>query len=346
MNQRILVTGGAGFVGRHLTKLLLGKGAEVRTLDLEPLVAPELPAGAQHLQGDIRDRALMRRAAQGVDVVVHAAAGLPLWKPDEIASINADGTSSVLEACEAESVRRLVHISTTAVYGNPGCGPLDETAPLLGQDVYSRSKIAAEEKIRSFRDRICIPVLRAKLIIGPGRLGICDVIFDWVRRGKHIPMIGSANNLYQMLHVEDLSSAIWLAATRPAEAVNDTFNIAAAKYGTVREDFQAVLDHAGFGRRVVGLPAKPVAKFLQLLDLLGLSPLNHSVTEAADKNSFVSIEKARRALGWEPKYSNVDALIGSYDWYVRHLQEFEGRFGVSHGSRLKQGALAFARMFF
>ncbi len=318
----------------------------MKSLDLQPPDPADAASGIEHVQGDIRDPALVRRAAAGADVVIHAAAALPLWKPGEIQTINVDGTRTVLEACAALKVPRLIHVSTTAVYGIPGRGPLVETDPLEATDDYSRSKIAAEEIATSFRDRLCVPVLRAKLVVGPGRLGIFDLIFDWARRGKHIPILGDGANLYQMVHVDDVSSAAWRAATLPPDVAGDTFNIAAERYGTVRQDFQALLDHAGFGRSVVGLPAGPVTAALWVLEHLGLSPLSRSIYGAAGKISFVSIEKAKRRLGWAPQHSNADALAQSYDWYVAHFEEFQGKAGVTHRSPLKQGALAIVRAFF
>jgi nucleoside-diphosphate-sugar epimerase len=318
----------------------------VKTLDLEPLDPVDASSGIQHFRGDIRDSSLVRRAAAGVDGVIHAAAALPLWNTREILSINVEGTSTVLETCAAQGIPRVVHISTTAVYGMPDRGPLLEADPLEATDAYSRSKLRAEDVARSFRDRLCVPILRAKLVVGAGRLGIFDVIFDWARRGKHIPILGAGDNLYQMVHVEDLSSAIWVAATRPPDVANDTFNIAAENFGTVRQDFQALLDHVGFGRSVVRLPERPVAAILWILEHLGVSPLSRSIYEAAGKVSFVSIEKAKRQLGWTPVFSNVDALVESYDWYDKHFAEFQGKAGVTHRSPLRQGALAIVRAFF
>jgi nucleoside-diphosphate-sugar epimerase len=267
MTRAVLVTGGGGFVGTRLAGFLLAKDCRVRTLDLEPLDAPELAGRVDHLRGDIRDRALLQRAASGCDLVVHAAAALPLWPPEEIRSVNVDGTAAVVEACAALGIPRLVNISTTAVYGMPDREGLLETDALAGSDPYSRSKIQAEEIAARFRDRLCVPTLRAKLIAGPGRLGIFDVIFDWVRRGKHVPIIGAGNNPYQMLHVDDLCDAVWAAAMAPAEAANDTFNIAAARFETVREDYQGLLRHVGHGRRVIGIPALPLVLLLAALSV-------------------------------------------------------------------------------
>ena len=316
----------------------------MRSLDLEPADPAETPS--DHLQGDIRDRSLLQRALSGVDVVIHAAAALPLWSAQDIRSINVDGTAAVLRACAEAGVRRMVNISTTAVYGMPDRGPLAENDPLLGDDPYSLSKIEAEKIAESYRAKLCVPTLRAKLVVGPGRMGIFDVIFDWARRGKHLPIIGSGRNLYQMLHVEDLNEAIWLASTLPAEIANDTFNIAARNFGTVREDYQGLLRHAGFGKRVVGIPSRPLVPLLLLLDRLGLAPLTRSICSAADKISYVGIDHAIRKLGWVPRYSNVDALVEAYDWYVRHEPARSRKPGITHTSPLKQGVLSFVRLFF
>jgi nucleoside-diphosphate-sugar epimerase len=346
MTRTCLVTGGAGFVGRSVCALLRERGVRIRTLDLSPLDPADAHPEIEHFRGDIRDSTLVHRAAAGADLVVHAAAALPLWKPDEILSINVQGTRSVLQAAADQRIPRVVHVSTTAVYGAPGIGPLLETDPLEAIDPYSRSKIEAEAVVRSFADRVCVPILRAKLVVGPGRLGIFDLVFDWARRGKHIPVLGSGDNLYQMLHVEDLSAAIWSAAIGPPDTVADVFNVAAERFGTVRQDFQALLNHAGFARRVVPLPEAPAKAALWILEHVGLSPLSRSVYGAAGKVSFVSVEKARRRLGWAPRYSNADALVHSYDWYVKHYEEFQGRSGTTHRSPLRQGALAVVRAFF
>jgi nucleoside-diphosphate-sugar epimerase len=128
--------------------------------------------------------------------------------------------------------------------------------------------------------------------------------------------------------------------------VNDTFNIGAKVFTTMREDYQAVLDKAKFGKKIVGLPEKPIILMLRLLEALKLSPLYKWVYETASKDSFVSIEKAEKKLGYKPKFSNKDALIRNYKWYVEHRNEFINKAGVSHRVPWKQGILRFAKIFF
>src|SRR5215471_14371306 len=109
MHRSVLVTGGGGFVGTRLAGFLLNQGCRVRTLDLEPLDAPDLAGRVDHLRGDVRDRPLLERAASGCDLVVHAAAALPLWPAEEIRSVNVLGTTAVLEVCSALGIPRVVH---------------------------------------------------------------------------------------------------------------------------------------------------------------------------------------------------------------------------------------------
>lgn len=341
-----LITGGAGFLGINLVRLLLARNERVRTLDLLDFDYPER-GRVQHLRGDIRERAALEAAMRGVDVVVHSAAALPLYSRADIFSTEVDGTRNVIAAARNAGVQRLVHISSTAVYGVPEHHPLSEADALVGVGPYGEAKIAAEQLCARARDAgFCLPLLRPKSFIGPERLGVFALLYDWAREGRNFPIPGRGDNLYQYLDVEDLCEAIWLCATLPEARVNTVFNVGAERFGSFREDFQAVLDHAGHGKRVVPLPVAPALWALRLLDRLGLSPLYPWVYETAVRDSFVSIEKAQETLGWQPRWSNRESLIRNYDWYVANLERFVSASGVTHRVPWKQGALGLAKRFF
>ena len=172
------------------------------------------------------------------------------------------------------------------------------------------------------------------------------MLYDWARDGRNFPMIGSGRNRYQLLDVADLCDAIWLCLTLERGRVNDTFNIGARVFTTMREDYQAVLDRAGHGRRIVGLPARPAIWTLRVLEALRLSPLYKWVYETACEDSFVSIEKAERVLGYNPRYSNKEALVRNYEWYLENLESFARRSGISHRVPWKQGILGLVKRFF
>ncbi len=341
-----LITGGAGFLGINLVRYLLARGHDVVSLDIADFSYPERDR-VRVIKGDIRDRSSVDRAMQGVQIVVHTAAALPLYKKEDIYSTDLDGTRNVLQSAFEHGVERVIHISSTAVYGIPDHHPLYEDDQLQGVGPYGEAKVKAEEICRNYREQgMCVPIIRPKSFVGPERLGVFALLYDWARDGKGFPMIGSGNNRYQLLDVDDLCDAIYLCATIDRKRANDTFNIGAREFTTMREDYQAVLDAAGFGKKVVPLPAGPVIWTLRVLEALRLSPLYRWVYETAATDSFVSIEKAERVLGFAPKYSNKDALVRNYRWYIEHLKEFEGASGVSHRVPWKQGILRLAKIFF
>lgn len=345
--MKYLITGGAGFLGINLVRYLYSRGHEITSLDIVDFDYPDMNDRIKIIKGDIRNLEDVNKAAKGNDIIIHTAAALPLYKPEDIFSTDIDGTKNLLNAAEKFGVKRFIHISSTAVYGIPDHHPLLETDKLDGVGPYGKAKIRAEEECLKFRSKgMCVPIIRPKSFIGPERLGVFDLLYDWAYDGKGFPMIGSGNNRYQLLDVEDLCDAIYLCATLDEKIVNDTFNIGAKEFTTMREDYQAVLDYAGFGKKIVGLPEKPIILTLRFLEALKLSPLYKWVYETASKDSFVSIEKAEKILGYQPKYSNKDALVRNYKWYVEHRNEFINKDGVSHRVPWKQGILRFAKMFF
>jgi nucleoside-diphosphate-sugar epimerase len=342
----ILVTGGAGFLGINLCRHLLAQGFVVRSMDIAPFDYPERDA-VQVMRADIRDPSAVERAMAGIDMVVHCAAALPLSSPEVIDSTDVRGTRILLESAARHTVSRFVFISSTSVYGIPDHHPMYEHDRLHGVGPYGAAKISAEELcVASRAEGRCVPILRPKSFVGPERLGAFELLYDWAYSGRNFPVLGSGDNRYQLLDVADLCEAILLCLAQGEHAVNDTFNVGAKVFGTMRENVQAVLERAGHGKRVVSLPLQPVIALLKLLEGLHLSPLYQWIYETAGRESFVSIERIERQLGFTPLYSNRMALIRNYDWYVAHRAEYRGKTGLTHRLPWKKGALGLAKWFF
>jgi len=345
--MRYLVTGGSGFLGINLIRSLLERQHTVVSLDLLRFDYPDCQDRVEATVGDIRDRATVDRAMRGVNVVVHFAAALPLYSKADIISTDIDGTRNVLNSALHAGADRVVHVSSTAVYGVPDHHPLHEHDPLVGVGAYGEAKIAAEGLCVEYRARgLCVPILRPKSFVGPERLGVFALLYDWARDGRHFPLPGRGDNLYQLMDVADFCDAIYLAATLDRDLVNDVFNFGAREFDTVRNDFQAVLDAAGKGRRVVPLPELPMKVALAVLRTLRLSPVYKWAYGTVSKESFVSIEKAERVLGFNQLYSNKAALLRNYDWYIQNLHRFDGSSGVTHRVPWSQGILSVAKRFF
>jgi nucleoside-diphosphate-sugar epimerase len=344
--MRFFITGGSGFLGINMIRFLLDRGHEVVSYDLLAFDYPEKNKVAG-IVGDIRNFDFLKESMKSSDIVIHMAAALPLYSAEDIRTTDINGTRNVCEAALQNGIRRVIHISSTAVYGIPDHHPLFETDRLDGVGEYGKAKIAAEKICEEYRKKgITIPILRPKSFIGPERLGVFALFYDWAADGHGFPMIGYGNNRYQLMDVEDFCEGIYSAATLSPDKVNDVFNFGAKEFSTMKEDYQAVLDRAGFGKKISGFPAEPMIWTLRALELMHLSPLYKWVYETASKDSFVSIEKAEKILGWKPKYSNKAALVRNYEWYLAHREEFKGQSGVNHRVPWKQGVLYLAKTFF
>ncbi len=345
--MKVLITGGSGFLGINLIRYLLDKGiSNIISLDLVEFDYPEKNK-IRTVVGDIRNKETVREIMKDVVLVVHCAAALPLYSKEEIFSTDVEGTKIVLKEAFKNNVERFIHISTTAVYGIPDHHPLYEDDRLEGVGPYGEAKILAEEACLEYRDKgMCIPILRPKSFVGPERLGVFAIFYEWAKDGRNFPMIGDGNNRYQLLDVEDLCEVIYLCLTLDKSIVNNTYNIGAKEFTTMREDYQAVLDYAGFGKRMKTFPALPVILTLRFLEFLRLSPLYKWIYDTASKDSFVSVIKAEERLGFKPKYSNKNALVRNFKWYLENYRTFKDRTGISHRMPWKQNVLKPLKIFF
>jgi nucleoside-diphosphate-sugar epimerase len=310
----------------------------VRTLDVAPIDDP-IETAVDEIRGDMRNGDAARRLCAGADVLVHAAAALPIrGSRREIMGVNVDGTAALVAAARDAAVGRVVYISSTAVYGIPRTHPIAEDAPLAGVGPYGESKIACERLVRDAP--LASVVIRPKTFLGPERLGVFEILFDWIRDGRRIYVLGDGTNRYQLLAVEDLVDAVLLASEAPV--AGETFNVGATEFGTVRSDLEHVIAHAGTRSRLRPVPARPAEVALRALELARLSPLGQWHYKTASRDSFVDVSKAGRLLGWRPTKSNVDTLVENYDWYVRNRERMR-RAGVTHRVPWNQQALGWLK---
>lgn len=350
--MKVLITGGAGFLGLHLARFFSKNKYEIYLLDIADFDKKEYPKDCHFIKVDIRDAQSINRLYKEIkpDFVIHAAAALPLWKSENIFSINIDGTKNILEASLRNKVRRVIYISSTAVYGVPERHPIYENDPRVGVGSYGQSKIEAENLCFQYiKKGLNVTIIRPKTFLGTHRLGVFEILFDWIHDGKKIPVIGKGNNHYQLLDVDDLCEAIYLfTKVRPykGRTLNDAFNIGAEKYTTVKKDLETMFKVVDSKSKVFPTPAFLVKKALWIFEKLKLSPLYQWVYDTADKDSFVSIDKLTKILNWHSRYSNSDALIKAYKWYLKNYKEIKSRgSGITHTVGWKQGILGFFKRF-
>jgi nucleoside-diphosphate-sugar epimerase len=363
MTQQVVVTGGRGVLGAALAAALTADGCRVATIDVRPwsdgaeaAVPAEVPATAaastspahRHVVGDVRDAALLAPIVAGADAVVHCASALPSYPAAQIRSIIVDGTRTVAEVVRRAGVPRLVYISSTSVYGLPDVVPTPEEYPRAPVDAYGAAKVEAESICEQLRAAgTCVPILRPKTFLGPGRMGLFAMLFEWAEEGHGFPLLGGGRCRTQMCALSDVVAAVQAALHAPAAVADDAFNIAAAEFGPLREDFQAVLDAAGHGKRVVSIPAGPAVAVLRVLSALRLSPVYRRLPRKLLADSYVSIDRARERLGFRPRYSGQEAILATYQWWRENRAAVAGRAtGRTSAEPWRQGALAVAKAFF
>jgi nucleoside-diphosphate-sugar epimerase len=322
-----------------LARELLAAGFRVRSLDLHPPDDSQLRGAVDAQIGDVRDRQAVERAVAGCDVVVHNAALVPVTRARrDFFTVNVEGTRIVLGAARRAGVRHAVHISSSAVYGTSSELPITEDTPAAPVEAYGRSKAEADAVARDFARRgLPLTIMRPRTLVGPGRLGLFELVFDWIRTGSPIFILGSGNNRYQLLAATDFATGCVLAVRR---ALGGEFNIGSAEYGTPRQDLQAVIDHARSPSRIHSVPPALARAVLHPLYILRLSPLVPWHYLSQHHPFYFDTARAREVLGFEPSRSNREMLIEAYDWQGSHL----GATGASaHRRPLRRGVLAVLR---
>ena len=333
--DKILVTGGAGFLGISLVRSLVESGFRPRVLDINSPNDPALEARIDFIRGDIRNPDAVSRAIEGVDTLFHlAAAVLPTRGKKAYTTTNTGGTRTLMQAALDQKLNQVVHISTSAIFGVPLRLPVTEASPFQPMGYYGNAKHQGELVIQQYRDRgLRVCILRPRTIIGTERLGIFHILFDWIKAGKKIPIIGSGDNLFQFVSARDCVQACLLAAEASS---NDDFNLGAEEFSTVRADLEALAAYANTGAGVRSIPAPLVKASLQVLDLLRLSPLMDWQYKVADKPFYFDIAKAKEVLGWQPQDSNISMFIDSYDWYTNNFTDAVEAYGSTHRQAVKQ----------
>ncbi len=333
--MKFVITGGAGYFGSVLTDRARAQGHDVLVFDLNP---PE-DRSIEHIIGDVRDIDALRAAFVGADVVLHNVAQVPLAKDRELFwSVNVVGTANVLLAARDAGVAKVVHTSSSAIFGIPDSNPVDESTRPRPLEAYGTAKLEAEflchDAVAAGLD---VSIVRPRTVLGHGRLGIMAILFEFVADGAPVFVMGKGDNTYQFVHAEDLAEACLRAAQRPGP---ETYNIGCRDFGTMRETLQALVDHAQTGSHVVGLPSKPAQMAMKVLGQSSLVPFAPYHWLLYGESLWFDVSKAERELEWEPTHSNASAVIDSYEWFLRNRSTLGGEGKSHHQSPAKLGLLA------
>lgn len=324
LTPSILITGGAGFLGAHMVKAFLDAGKTVRVLDVAS--PPAWAKQVDYVQSGVCDVDAVSCAVRGVESVIHAAFASPRQSPNTLRTVNVGGTRLVYEAARGAGARRFVLISSTIVEKPLRRHPCLPRSGLSRLDDYRACRAEAEAWLLR-QAGPPVAVVRPKTFLGPGKVGAFAMIFDAVRRGDAVPVLGAGTNRYQLLDIRDMAEGV-----RLLEGGHDSgvFHFGAEIFGTVRQDLQALIDHARSGARLRFLPETLAKNALRGIELAGLTPLSEwHYFSTWGHDGVADISRAQRELGWHPTRSNARALSEAYDAYDAAFGE-TGRVNTTH----------------
>jgi 2-alkyl-3-oxoalkanoate reductase len=322
-----LVTGATGLLGTHLCEQLIARGEQVRALARPSSDVSRLrELGVEIVLGDLGHLSSVSEAAVGAEIVYHCAAKLGDWgRWSDFHAGNVLTTRNVVQACESQDVRRLLHVSSVAAYGNPTMdgGDWTEDTP-LGQnpwmwDHYARAKIEAEAEARQFRGETTI--VRPTWIYGPGDRMILPRMVKALRRGR-VAILGRGGNLLNLVHAEDVARGAILAAHDPASA-GETYNLSSRGEITQREFFDLLCRELDLPPVKRHAPLKLAFTFAYICEAAGKATGRRTPPQVTRRGiSLISrpthfnSDKARERLGWTPQVDIHDGLRRTLQWLL------------------------------
>lgn len=331
-----LITGGCGFLGMVIARKLLSQGKNVVSLDV--WATPDQSPDVEFVLGSVLDRDLVRSSMKDVEVVHHTAALVPLTKLNkQFHEVNVEGSKIVAEEAARAGVRYFVHTSSSAIFGKPRC-PVDNNSPLEPVEKYGVSKLAGEQAVErvSRENKMPLIVVRPRTLVGMGRLGIFQILFEWIMENRNIYVLGDGSNKIQFLHADDLIDCYMFLCQLEKPGF---YNVGTDRFDTLEKTLSDLIAHAGTTSKVRHLPKGLAVGTLQALDLMGLSPLApwHYLTYGED---FYFDLTPLKQLGWQPRYSNFEMLNETYDQFLANYAVFKHQDqGSPHRKRVKEQVL-------
>jgi len=340
-----LVTGSSGYLGSEIVKKLSKLGEKVRSIDIIEDDAISKISEFEKLDISKIQNFENTKIFDGVKYVHHNAAKVPLTKAgSDFFSTNVTGTINILEQCKLNSVQHISHMSSSAIFGKPNKGKNVNYNEYSPTGYYGKTKYLAELEVLNYQKNKLIKnasIIRPRPVIGEGRLGIFQILFDWVKDNKKIPIIGNGNNIFQFANIDDL---IDVSIETALKNKNGFYNIGNTEYSTLKEDLNTSFEKIGSKSKVFPVNEKLSILSLFLLDKLNLSPLSSWHYLSYSWNFFYDQKENFERLEWRPKKSNVDLITEAYNWYIKKEVSLIDN-SSPHRNKIKQRMLNLIKKF-
>ena len=315
--SRWILIGGAGLTGLKIAEKLIKINipkSKIIIADLKYCLK-KINIQATLVDCDIKNNHLPEFKKN--DIIIHLAARqyhIKLPKKNQLnwfRDVNVEGTRNIINQCIKCNVKGLIFFSTDMVYGIPEYVPLNSTHPKNPIGPYGKSKLEAENLcINARKSGIPITILRPRLIMGKGRLGVMEKLFKAISLNRPVPIIGNGNNCYQMVSVDDCSEAVILSVKY--NFPNSELNLGSETGPSVKTLLGLLIKKVNSKSLLIPIPALPVKLTLSFLEKIGLPILHKEQFKIADKNYIVDISDTYSKIRWKPKQSDKDIIVEAY----------------------------------
>tara|TARA_X000000950_G_scaffold287803_1_gene401747 strand:+ start:11318 stop:12370 length:1053 start_codon:yes stop_codon:yes gene_type:complete len=344
-----LVSGASGYLGSNIVKHLVKLKHNVVSFDV--IRDENIAKISNFYQVDITNKHSLEKIFKEnkIDYIHHNAALVPLTKQNnKYIKVNYGGTKNILELASKYKIKHFSHMSSSAIFGNNNyMHKKVDTNNYNPIGKYGYSKYLAEiEVLKSNIDQNCkidsISIIRPRPVIGKGRLGIFEILFDWIDSDCNIPIIGDGTNRFQFAHVDDLSQ---VSIETAIGGINGIFNIGTDKFTNLKNDLEEFIKIIGSNVKIIKTKTYFIVNLLRILDKINLSPLSvwHYMSYSWD--FYYDLENTFKVLKWRPKYSNVEMLVESYEEYKQQAKRLENNTSP-HRKKVKQKILKHLKFLF
>jgi nucleoside-diphosphate-sugar epimerase len=277
----------------------------------------------EHVRADVAEPGVLETSLRRgrLDVVFHLASQIDFAVKSQrsLYENNVATTRVVVAFARAHQVPKVVFTSSNSVYlGNRERRAVVETDPPVPIDEYGRSKVESEKLLAAAASHFDAISIRCPNIMDAGRLGMLSILFDFIREGRKVWVLGDGAIRHQCIYAADLLDACFKAIEFRG---SDVFNIGSDNVPTIRQMYQHVIDRAGSGARVARLPASLALPAMKLAHRLGMSPLGEYQFRMLTQDFVFDTAKIKAALGWAPTLDNGQMLYKAYEYYLAHRQE-------------------------
>ena len=324
--KKTLVAGAGGFIGSHLTEALVRMGSNVKVfvrynsrgdLGLLERLPGEIKQEIEVFAGDLKDPEALRRPAKGCELVFHLGSLIAIpysyINPMDFVQTNIVGTANLLNACIGNNVEKMVHTSTSEVYGTAIYCPMDEKHPLQAQSPYSATKIAADKMAESYHRSFGLPVAIARPFntYGPWQSAraIIPTIILQALGGDNKIMLGSVHPTRDLTFVEDTVNGL-IEVAKSQHSIGEVVNIGSGQEISIEDLVQTIL-------AIIGVEVEIHR------DERRVRPEKSEVERLLCDNA-----KAKKLLGWEPRIKLKEGLRRTIDWFQSHVSEYKTTYAI------------------